>query len=81
MVVFNGFVNCNLRCTIVTPDARMYHLALQTDCRETAFPLDFPHPTATDADSDPEMAVFGKSFAMRTQASVLDLQLQMDTLP
>ena len=33
-----------------------------------------------DADSDPEMAVFGKSFAMRTQASVFDLQLQMDTL-
>ena len=59
----------------------MYHLALQTDCRETAFSLNFPHPTATDADFDPEMAVFGKSFAMRTQASVLDLQLQMDTLP
>ena len=74
-------VNCNLRCTIVTPDARVYHLALQTDCRETAFSLDFPHPTAMDADSDPEMAVFGKSFAMRTQASVFDLQLQMDTLP
>ena len=59
----------------------MYHLALQTDCLETAFSLDFPHPSATDADSDPEMAVFGQSFALRTQASVFDLQLQMGTLP
>ena len=74
-------VNCNLRCTIVTSDARMYHLALQTDCRESQFSLDFPRPAAMDAASDLEMAVFGKSFAMRTQASVFDLQLQMDTLP
>ena len=59
----------------------MYHLALQTDCRESAFSLDFPRPAATGADFDPEMAVFGQSSAMRTQASVLDLQLQMDTLP
>lgn len=74
-------VNCKPRCTIVTPDARMYHLALQTDCRESAFSLDFPRSAATGTDFDPEMAVFRKSFAMRTQASVFDLQLQMDTLP
>lgn len=59
----------------------MYHLALQTDCRESAFSLDFPRSAATGTDFDPEMAVFRKSFAMRTQASVFDLQLQMDTLP
>ena len=79
--VLGRSVNCNRRCTIVTLDARVYHLALQTDCRESPFSLDFQRPTAMDAYSDPEMAVFRKSFAMRTQASVFDLQLQMDTLP
>ena len=29
----------------------------------------------------PQWPFSGKSFAMRTQASVFDLQLQMDTLP
>src|SRR5574344_2184361 len=74
-------VNCKPRCTIVTPDARMYHLALQTDCRKSASSLDFPRSAATGADFDPEMAVFGQSSAMRTQATVFDLQLQLDTLP
>ena len=59
----------------------MYHLTLQTECREHPFSLGFPHPTAMDADPDPEMAVFGQSFAMRTQAPAFDLQLQVDTLP
>ena len=70
----NWRVNCNLRCTIVTPDARVYHLALQTDCRESPFSLDFPRPVAKDADSDPEMTVFGKSFAVRTQAPAFDFR-------
>ena len=59
----------------------MYHLALQTDCHESQFSLGFPRLASTDADFDPEMAVLRQSFAMRTQASVFDLQLQMDTLP
>ena len=74
-------MNCKPRCTIVTPDGLVYHLALQTDCHKTAFSLDFPRPAATGADFHPEMAVSEQSFAMRIQAPAFDLQLQVDTLP
>lgn len=74
-------VNCNLRCSIATSDAPMHHLTLQTDRHDSAISRRISRFQARSPPSRPEKPIFGQSSAMRTQASVLDLQLQMDTLP
>ena len=75
------FVTCNLRCSIATSDAPMHHLTLQTDRHNSAISRRISRFQARSPSSRPEKPVFMQSSAMRTQASVLDLQLQMDTLP
>ena len=74
-------VTCNLRCSIATSDAPMHHLTLQTDRHDSAISRRILRFQARSPPSRPEKPIFGQSSAMRTQASVLDLQLQMDTLP
>ena len=77
----NRHVTCNLRCSIATSDAPMHHLTLQTDRHNSAISRRISRFQARSPSSRPEKPVFMQSSAMRTQASVLDLQLQMDTLP
>ena len=79
--LFKIDVTCNLRCSIATSDAPMHHLTLQTDRHNSAISRRISRFQARSPSSRPEKPVFMQSSAMRTQASVLDLQLQMDTLP
>ena len=76
-----SLVTCNLRCSIATSDAPMHHLTLQTDRHNSAISRRMSRFQARSPPSRLEKPVFMQSSAMRTQASVLDLQLQMDTLP
>ena len=80
-VITHPGVTCNLRCSIATSDAPMHHLTLQTDRHDSAISRRISRFQARSPSSRPEKPVFMQSSAMRTQASVLDLQLQMDTLP